>query len=544
MQKLFIQSFGTSTDDLNTQQHNNEVMSMQKPENKCKEDLTAYSFQKFAATYFLSNVSHQFSKRIMKTSLLDLPMTMQISAQALWITILRFMGDVGEAKYEIEAIEKENFSRQNIMQKITSTLGRKSQMTKEFEGILQTRHPERKLLYATLKNKNKLSREFVQLVHSNEDLQQYQEWINTRSSHLDKLHFIVGHGILREELRDEIYCQICKQLTNNSTSISFKKGWILLALCIGCFPPSPSFEPYLRQFIRTGPEMYAPYCENKLDRTISNGVRKQPPSWHELQSSKTTEPIVVTINLMNDASVNVEIDSSSTSNEVCIAVAKAINLRDLLGFSLFVSIEKKVMSVGCEHQFIFDAISRCEQYAKEHGITEKNVKWQLYLQKEMFTPWYNPMTDPVATDLIYHQLVKGIHFGDYVCTTEKDIAMILALRYYSEIGPKYETEKMMSKIADFLPKSIFRKETALKWEAVAANAFIKSRCARENMPSIAAKEDIVFFAKITWVLKFSRFFEVLKIEDESSNTGDNVFILAINCSGVYLIDSQEQVLVS
>ncbi|KAL7044735.1 hypothetical protein ACKWTF_002035 [Chironomus riparius] len=533
-------SFGTSTDDLKSNQHNNEVVSMQKGEKFQKEDLSAYTFQKFAATYFLTNVSYQFSKRTIKTSLLDLPMMMQVSAQALWITILRFMGDLGEAKYE--DIEKETFSRQNVMQKITSTLGRRSQLTKEFQGILQTKHPERKLLYATLKNKNKLSREFMQLVHNSEDLQQYQEWINMRSSHLDKLHFIVGHGILREELRDEIYCQICKQLTNNPTSISFKKGWILMALCIGCFPPSLNFEPYLRQFIRTGPELYAPYCENKLDRTFQNGVRKQPPSWHEMHSSKSTEPIVVTVNLMDETSINVEIDSSSTSNEVCIAVAKAIHLKDLLGFSLFVTIEKKVMSLGCEHQFVFDAVSRCEQYAKEHGITEKNVKWQLYLQKEMFTPWYNPMTDPVSTNLIYHQLVKGFHSGDYACTTEKDIAMILALRYYAEIGSKYEKEKMMSKIADFLPISIYRKETASKWEVVAANSFIRSRCVRDNLPAIAAKEDIVFFAKITWVLKFSRFFEVLKIEDEASDTGDNVFILAINCTGVYLIDSQEQVL--
>lgn len=510
-----------------------------------KEDLSAYSFHKFAATYFLSNVSHQFSKRNMKSSLLDLPMTLQTTAQALWITILRFMGDMSEARYEIEDENVDKFSRKNIMQKITATLGRKSAITKEFDGILQTKYPERKLLYATLKNKNKLPKEFLKLVQSNEDLQQYQDWINTRSSHLDKLHFIIGHGILREELRDEIYCQICKQLTNNPTSISHKKGWILLALCIGCFPPSQSFEPYLRQFIRYGPPLYAPYCENKLDRTLQNGVRKQPPSWHELHSSKTTESITTVVNLMNDTSVTIEIDSSTTSNEVCIAVAKAINLKDLLGFSLFVTIEMKVMSLGCEHQFVFDAISRCEQYAKEHGIAERNVKWQLYLQKEMFTPWYNPMNDAVATDLIYHQVVKGIHLGDYTCTTERDLAMILALRYYADFGARYESAQMMSKLVEYLPKSIFRKEMTGKWEAVAANAFVRSKCVKENLPAIAAKEDVVFFAKMTWVLKFSRFFEVMRVDDESVDGQDeNIFVLAVNWTGVYLIDKQEQVLVS
>jgi len=29
----------------------------------------------------------------------------------------------------------------------------------------------------------------------------YQHWLNIPSSHLDKLHFIIGHGILKENLR-------------------------------------------------------------------------------------------------------------------------------------------------------------------------------------------------------------------------------------------------------------------------------------------------------------------------------------------------------
>lgn len=491
----------------------------------------------------MSNVSHQFSKRYLKTSLLELSTQSQLSAQALWITILRFMGDMGEAKYDDEEVgDQVVHKKQNIMQILTSTLSKSFTRSAEFKDFLESGDKERKLIHQTLRKKNKMTRELRDMIENSSDLEAYQKWLNIRTSNLDKLHFIIGHGILREELRDEIFCQICKQLTNNPNSISYKKGWILLSLCIGCFPPSEKFEPYLRQFIRKGPELYSPYCESRLDRTIQNGARNQPPSWIELRASKSKEPIIVTVNLMNEGSVQLEIDSASTSEEVCIAVAKAIGMTDLLGFSLFITILNKVMSLGCEHQFLFDAISSCEQFAKEQGIAEKNVKWQFFIQKEMFTPWHNASDDPIATDLIYHQIIKGINFGDYICTSEKELAMIAALCYYAELGGKYEKDAMIKKLPEYLPKAIYRKETAVQWESLISAAFARCRCKRENLPQIAAKEDIVFFAKITWTLKFSRFFEVLKIDDDIKDASQNVFVFALNWSGIYLIDSQEQVL--
>ncbi|XP_052868505.1 myosin-VIIa-like [Anopheles cruzii] len=505
-----------------------------------REDLSDYNFAKFAATYFANNASYQFSKRKLKSSLLDLTISADvISAQALWITILRFMGDMADAKYEDESEEARH---KPVMQRVTATMGRNFAKTKDFQAFQETlSEHDRKLIHKTMKKKSKIPSELRSIVENTEEITDYQEFLNSRTNNLDKLHFIIGHGILNRQLRDEIFCQICKQLTNNPTATSHAKGWILLSLCVGCFPPSERFEKYLRSFIRDGPELYAPYCEQRLDRTLANGTRRQPPSLLELQATKTKRPIPVSVILMDGTSRTLETDSATTAGELCERLANLVGLQDRFGFSIFVTLHDKILSLQSGGEFLMDAISNCEQYAKEQGSSERTAGWKIFFRKELFAPWHDPAADAVATELIYAQITRGLNLGELVSNSDKDLAMLAALQYYAEYGEDLKGNTLQERLKDFLPKSVLRPETAPRWAQLVETAFKRSRCVKEHLQRIVAKEDIVLFAKITWGMMFSRFFEAVQSGGPTLSAAN--VIVAVNWAGVFFVDEQEQVLV-
>jgi len=85
----------------------------------------------------------------------------------------------------------------------------------------------------------------------------------------------------QKELRDEVYCQLIKQLTNNPKSDSRQKGWDLMTLCLATFPPNSEMENYLEMFLRTKaspPEKFV----NLFHETFYYGGKTSAPSESEM----------------------------------------------------------------------------------------------------------------------------------------------------------------------------------------------------------------------------------------------------------------------
>ncbi|KAM3850264.1 unconventional myosin-VIIb [Diretmus argenteus] len=355
---------------------------------------------------------------------------------------------------------------------------------------------------------------------------------------LEKLHIIVGYAIVRRDLRDEIYCQICKQLQDNKNRSSFFRGWILLSLCVGIFPPTEHFINYLQMFIRSAPGGYAPYCAERLRRTVINGVRGEPPSWLELQATKTKKPMVVSMTLMDGRTISLPVDSASTSKEICHVLSQKFNLRDTFGFSLYVALYEKVWALGSGREHVMDAISLCEQEVKRKGGQEQHAPWRLYFRKEIFTPWHDCREDGVSTDLIYKQIVHGLKFGEYRCEKEHDFVELAAKHLYIQHGSDSSAENVKDAVQDTINASLLEGTSEDKWLQMVGAAHAQGPYMSSMQKPVEVKAEVVDYARHQWPMFFSRFFEVLMLSGPTLPRSR--FIVAVNWTGIVFLDEKER----
>lgn len=105
-----------------------------------------------------------------------------------------------------------------------------------------------------------------------------------------EIQWIVERGIAHGGLRDEIYVQVCRQLTDNPKPESVKKGWQILSVIVTCFPPSKNFESYFKNFLQSNLRMASTeikelgiYCNNKFERICKSGPRGKVPALSEIE---------------------------------------------------------------------------------------------------------------------------------------------------------------------------------------------------------------------------------------------------------------------
>lgn len=96
-----------------------------------------------------------------------------------------------------------------------------------------------------------------------------------------------------EQLRDEVYCQLMKQTTNNKSPNpdSCQRGWRIFSIVAAYFTCSDGLKPYLTKYLETSAydkrRAYhgtATVCLQNLRKTVKYGGRKNVPSVEEIMA--------------------------------------------------------------------------------------------------------------------------------------------------------------------------------------------------------------------------------------------------------------------
>ncbi|KAG6621319.1 Unconventional myosin heavy chain 6 [Phytophthora cinnamomi] len=282
-------------------------------------------------------------------------------------------------------------------------------------------------------------------------------------------------------LKDEIYCQLCKQLTRNPSSNAVMNGWLLLNACLVTFPPSPplgeSLERFISVHIGAGGDSaassevsaYAMEALASLRCCAIKGERKEIPSAAELRALQQHALNDITVMLADGSVLVMQVSAWSTSRDLAGLVARKLGVCHEEAFALFetndeeeeylVPDNERVMDLYAEWERTHVNVSdlkqkkkkktKIEEVAKAPEVEGYRLTYKAYL-------WVH-VDDETAADieLYYLQAVHNVLSGRYVC--DLDVAVELAgYQMYCKLGNDNAPAltSLTNEVHDYIPGSL------------------------------------------------------------------------------------------
>ncbi|MES1911702.1 MAG: hypothetical protein MHM6MM_004095 [Cercozoa sp. M6MM] len=380
-----------------------------------------------------------------------------------------------------------------------------------------------------------------------------------------------------EELRDEVYCQLCKQTTNNPKTQSLHDGWKLMALFSGIFPPSEEFACYLASYLYERSQVpgevgeYARYALRRLDRCMSDGARRCVPCDAEIRAVQDRQPVTVRVGFLDGTFKSVLVDSQTNAQEVSRMLAKRMNIRNPESFTLAemeeedeeaehtMSLEdqqkmrdkadKDWEKMNAKERFARQNARRDRAISKDERILDIVGSWQhknplakkfrlVYKIKLFFTSERKQMS-PEARRLYFVQaaydVVNGMHSNSADERTIMDLAALQVQGVYGvNDAAYYQPGLLIDKLAQFVPKEYLQKRD---------HTYLEAKILNEHEKYVMLSRGKAQRQYIDRVAEFPTygctFFEALKVSrvKRSRDQGES-YIIGIGERGVLLLDPE------
>lgn len=453
--------------------------------------------------------------------------------------------------FRVDMKMEENFDSRGSMRGTLKRLTvKKDKKNDEMKEILQklkySKEPIKMSLHKSLDvTDNKMATDLFMVVMS------YMGDYPSKNNHSQLVQTLVAGGLKKELLRDEIYCQILKQVTNNKSSKkdSAKRGWDLMAICCSAFPPSEVLLPYLinafQQLADSKDREHtavAADCIKRLHKVAKHGPRKIPPAPAEIQSIETSTPMSMRVHFPGDASRMLMIDSGTTAEEVMQKASAKIQIKNPERFGLFV-----VSTVGgslpiLPTDYILDVLNVAERLAAAAGMATMKKKdntpgtpaFHIVCKKKLWIDAKKDLESDMLAVMLYYQLKSNYLAGNLFSAKElqpdsqKVIGDIAALQIKAEGGADQNQLANLDFFRTVIPLAVYATKDANAWRNQVMQSYLK----------LDGDNDLLYKKKFVEALdKFqlfgNTFFDIKSSTDSRLPNGG---ILAVGTKGLIILD--------
>ncbi|XP_033197728.1 unconventional myosin 10A isoform X1 [Bombus vancouverensis nearcticus] len=360
------------------------------------------------------------------------------------------------------------------------------------------------------------------------------------TSEVKCVYTILMHCHKYELLRDEVYCQLMKQTTNNKSPNpdSCQRGWRIFSIVAAYFTCSDGLRPYLTKYLETAAydkrRAYhgtATVCLQNLRKTVKYGGRKNVPSVDEIMAISAGRNAKRQIYRLPGGTERV-INTKCTTvvqdviEEMCNIISVR-NPHEMDEFSLYCIVDGDAFTMPlARDEYVLDV------------TTELHKNHQVFYLIFCRSVWYYPLRldAPLYIEVVFNQIapdyleglllvLPGEHLPQEVIF---DMAQIAALLHRAADMTHEPTTK---EIKYLLPKPVLslREPRPQQWSNMVQQAWNN---VQHN--TVAACKAQVLEILWKWPLFGSSFFAVKRVPEGKEKGGDH--ILALNRHGVHFID--------
>nr|XP_023420654.1 myosin XVB [Cavia porcellus] len=247
-----------------------------------------------------------------------------------------------------------------------------------------------------------------------------------------------------EDLRDEMYCQVIKQVTGHPKLEYCARGWNLLSLFTGFFPPSTTLMPYVTKFLQdSGPSQeLARRSQQHLQRTVKYGGRQQLPRPGEMRAFLKGQAVrLLVIHLPGGVDYKTNVQTFTVAAEILEEMCGQMGITDpqeVQEFALFLDKEGELVRPLWPHEYLNSVIVNLNM-----SLHNRRLIWE--------TPLH--FDHPVYIGTLYGQVLQDYLQGKLMGHAQADgqLAHLAALQHLGRASKSPPSEQ---DLLGYIPKTL------------------------------------------------------------------------------------------